>query len=91
MTRDAAHREAILAALSDCWEQHPDLRLGQLVAVFAGQSLAPGHSGIIGDSQAMTLLFYIEDGDLAHGLSLWSAGATYRKEEHAREREQGHV
>jgi uncharacterized protein YihD (DUF1040 family) len=65
-------KREVLALLAEAWEQQPEMRLGQLLTSWAQLSLADGDTGYTGSKAALSALFYIEDGDLAHSLRLWA-------------------
>lgn len=50
--RDPKRIPEILEAIRDVWEEHPNLRLGQLISITLGIDWKPND------------IFYIEDGEL---------------------------
>lgn len=61
-------KDAILAAVGDAWKSVPGQRLGQLLANWL-RDCWPDHL----PSRPLGMLSFIEDGDLAHNLGLWTA------------------
>lgn len=65
-------KQAILAMLLETWEMYPAQRFGQLIANWAYATLSnPDHGQLTRIREMLDHLFFIEDGDLAHGLLLW--------------------
>ena len=60
-------KRAVLAELLAAWEYLPEQRLGQLLMNWLA-STYPDHL----PSRPLSVLGYMEDGDLAHNVRLWA-------------------
>lgn len=71
-------KDAVLAAIGQAWKAQPEMRLGQLITLWATRTwgaAAPG--SVVMRGRILDGLFFAEDGDLAHGL----LGMARRQEE----------
>jgi hypothetical protein len=68
-----AEKDVVLQAVGEAWKAQPELRLGQLLAVWAQFHFTTDmDEPIIGRRKVLDGLFFIEDGDLAHNLKLYA-------------------
>jgi hypothetical protein len=66
-------KDAILRVIGEAWKTRPEYRLGQLLfAMLHSHVAGPGTARVYYDRHIMDELFTIEDGDLAHSLSVYA-------------------
>jgi hypothetical protein len=73
-------KDRILTIIGTAWKTVPELRLGQLIAAFAHQVYGEGGSTIVAAQRTLDTLFFTEDADLAHELSLWAQQHSLNRE-----------
>lgn len=64
-------KDAVLRAVGEAWKTSPELRLGQMLAVWMASMWGDGNPGsIAARGRMLDGLFFIEDGDLAHTVGM---------------------